>query len=1001
ENNEDNGVYAFESPSASTFLGNTIQNNGEHGLNYYSQVLDSTDVFFTGNIFKDNSLSGVVSTASIFVDNIFEGNEFGISLHGKLGHRYTDESGVDGNTFTDNTYNNVVGLEGYFLRGTLSTVFPEAITSGAYMFQRVYSNSGWSPAVSPNDTLQIQPGVLIKAWDGRYSDGAFGTIDGMIIAEGTATDPIVFTSWRDDSVGGNTNAVDDTVSARSNDWGGLYIQDRYNDNDGIAKFSRLSHVHIKYAAYGLDMEMGEQLFAEPLDNIWVSNSYNRGMVLDYGRYTVSNSIIENSQRYDGIYSYYDGDITVRNSTIRNNGAQGLYARGASGSFFREVSNSTIENNEDNGVYAFDGNNPMTFQQNKIKDNGMAGLNVTIFEAGTDTVLTISGNHISNNGEQGILSSRAIIVDDTLIGNKYPIGVTGELSKAGTVNETGNYYEGNIIENNEFNDVVTVSGDIEGVLGGAKPVSFTDNIVYGISNVEVSNTDTLIVNKGTIIKNNSSVTFDIEGHFEALGTATEKIVFTSILDDTYGGNTNGDSTNVLPEINNWSQLYLRGAATDSSEIRNVISRYANYALQLYDSDALVDSSFFSNSRYGVYVTSNATPTLRSSDFHSNYYDGVYVTSGGNPQIQLSNFYNNDRYGLYQAAGTNIIAQNNYWGDATGPFVDQGADQNLQGMGDRIYIQNGTVSYRTFLTGRNGILLGDVTENGGISPFDASKVLLHVVQTELLTGNALAAADVSGNGDVSAMDASFILQYVVGTISGFPGQGKRQSVDYREILALSYEDTEHFTDIRLDHLGGANMYSSEIEMVIPNNHIKEVEFVDSPYGDNISFLYNIEADTIRMAFASSVSLNEEGALGKIRLIYEDDAEGSNTKNLINYKHFSIDEQDITGFVNEITSDIRDDGAVIPESFNLHQNYPNPFNPTTQIAFALPQNGQVQVQVYNMLGQLVQTLVDERKTAGNYNVKWNASQFGSGTYILRIEFKGDDNQRYSQVRKMMLIK
>lgn len=95
------------------------------------------------------------------------------------------------------------------------------------------------------------------------------------------------------------------------------------------------------------------------------------------------------------------------------------------------------------------------------------------------------------------------------------------------------------------------------------------------------------------------------------------------------------------------------------------------------------------------------------------------------------------------------------------------------------------------------------------------------------------------------------------------------------------------------------------------------------------------------------------------------------------------------------------LIPKEFALNQNYPNPFNPSTNISYQLPADAKVQVQVYNMLGQLVQTLVDDNQKAGVYNLRWDASTFSSGTYLLRIEVRGEDNQNYSQIRKMLLIK
>ena len=57
--------------------------------------------------------------------------------------------------------------------------------------------------------------------------------------------------------------------------------------------------------------------------------------------------------------------------------------------------------------------------------------------------------------------------------------------------------------------------------------------------------------------------------------------------------------------------------------------------------------------------------------------------------------------------------------------------------------------------------------------------------------------------------------------------------------------------------------------------------------------------------------------------------------------------------------------------------------------------------LLGQQVQTLVNDNQNAGRYTLSWDAAGFSSGTYLLRIDVLGDDNQQYSQIRKMLLIK
>ncbi|HSD62293.1 MAG TPA: T9SS type A sorting domain-containing protein, partial [Ignavibacteriaceae bacterium] len=89
-------------------------------------------------------------------------------------------------------------------------------------------------------------------------------------------------------------------------------------------------------------------------------------------------------------------------------------------------------------------------------------------------------------------------------------------------------------------------------------------------------------------------------------------------------------------------------------------------------------------------------------------------------------------------------------------------------------------------------------------------------------------------------------------------------------------------------------------------------------------------------------------------------------------------------------------LPSKFLLSQNYPNPFNNSSVIRFSIPKPSQVTLKIFNTLGEEIETLVNEEKPAGTYELTWNIVNLPSGVYFYRIK-AGD----FIQTKKMVLMK
>lgn len=95
--------------------------------------------------------------------------------------------------------------------------------------------------------------------------------------------------------------------------------------------------------------------------------------------------------------------------------------------------------------------------------------------------------------------------------------------------------------------------------------------------------------------------------------------------------------------------------------------------------------------------------------------------------------------------------------------------------------------------------------------------------------------------------------------------------------------------------------------------------------------------------------------------------------------------------------------PDAFEVFQNFPNPFNPSTTITYSIPSasSGRVILRVYNVTGQEVAVLVDGEQSAGVHSVVFDGGKFASGIYFYSLEAASGNNEQYSAIRKMILVK
>jgi len=110
----------------------------------------------------------------------------------------------------------------------------------------------------------------------------------------------------------------------------------------------------------------------------------------------------------------------------------------------------------------------------------------------------------------------------------------------------------------------------------------------------------------------------------------------------------------------------------------------------------------------------------------------------------------------------------------------------------------------------------------------------------------------------------------------------------------------------------------------------------------------------------------------------------------------------FTTGVGIDAVNEQGAIPKEFALFQNYPNPFNPSTIISYDLPKSAYVRVVIYDILGQIVATLVDGAQPASHQTVQWNPSGLSSGVYFCRISAQSQDGSgNFTAMKKLLFMK
>ncbi|WP_193752697.1 hypothetical protein [Microbacterium testaceum] len=358
-------------------------------------------------------------------------------------------------------------------------------------------------SVASGSTLTIAAGTVVK-----FAENMTFTVEGSLVVNGTSAAPVTFTSLADDSVGGDTLADGDDTKPENNRWNGIYVS---GNATLVADQTRVSFSYGITSSEGSDAAASAQVTGSTVDGRIALHS-------SAGAVTVTDTIVRGS--IDA--SSRGGATTVSNNTVSRDTSKEDWdgsgfvtvtrADGFDAAYPLNVTGNTITNGS---LTVISSNNSAQAAPMKVTGN-------TISEA-VGTPLTVADVKLRPSN----------ILANTLRNNTInAIALSGTLVENWTLPTTGPQ----LILNRDLYD--------RGVEGG----------------IRISAGSTLTVAAGTVVKVEESVGISVEGSLIVNGTAAAPVTFTSLADDSVGGDTLADGDDTKPENNRWNGIYVSGNAT---------------------------------------------------------------------------------------------------------------------------------------------------------------------------------------------------------------------------------------------------------------------------------------------------------------------------------------------------------------------------------------------------------------------------------------------------------
>lgn len=492
-------------------------------------------------------------------------------------------------------------------------------------YGNIYQDEIWGPGmhkvigsilVKDGVTLTIDAGAIIK-----FTESTGIKVNGTLEAIGTIGNQIIFTSIKDDTYGGDTNGDGIATEPAPGDWNGIYMESCYGCalRDAIGKFD---YVRVRYGGGG---------------NLMANIRYRYHGDYNSSSGYFNNSISEYGYRY-GLYIHEAAKIEIDNSKFTDNYWAGIFSHSSPLS----VNSCFFANNGSEGLASFQSSLTVTnsiFESHSY--NGLRAIGVK---------LEITNNTFNNNAKYGVFLNS---VSDFIA------------------------YDGNGGIGNGINGA-RIGGDISTNQTWPSGIATFPLVVEG--SLEVKDGVTLTIEEGSLIKFTENAKLSVHGTLDANGTRENPIVFTSLKDDTYGGDTNGDENSTEPAPGDWYGIDMESCTGcayrdaigefDYVRVRYGGSNKGYFAGNIkyhYHNCYNSSSGHFKNSisefsaRNGIVFYEAVDCKINNSILANNALAGIYIINNCESNTIINSTIINNLYGICSNSSPTIVTNSIVWGN----------------------------------------------------------------------------------------------------------------------------------------------------------------------------------------------------------------------------------------------------------------------------------------------------------------------------------------------------